>query len=84
MLFSGRIAGVTEPSSAAGFVWEAFNEVAEHVGVFEDYGDALAAALMAAATQLHHDPGQTHQAGGIIAARLQLLEIANELKNSNA
>ena len=40
----------------------------------------IAAALQAAATQLHHDPKQSHQIGGIIASRLQLLAIAAELK----
>jgi hypothetical protein len=67
-------------SPAAQAVWEAFNEVAERVGVLEDYGDALAAALCAAATQLRHDPGQSHQVGGIIASRFQLLRIAAELE----
>jgi hypothetical protein len=39
-------------SPAANAAWEAFNEVAERVGVFEDYGDALAAALRALAEQM--------------------------------
>jgi hypothetical protein len=39
-----------------------------------------AAALYAAAEQLHHDPGQSHQVGGIIASRLQLLALAEELE----
>jgi hypothetical protein len=42
-----------------------------------------AAALRAAAEQLHHDPGQSHQVGGIITSRLQLLAIAEELENTN-
>jgi len=42
-----------------------------------------AAALRAAAEQLHHDPGQSHQVGGIITSRLQLLAIADELENAN-
>jgi hypothetical protein len=41
-----------------------------------------AAALRAAATQLHHDPKQSHQIGGIIASRFQLLAIAAELDNN--
>jgi hypothetical protein len=45
--------------------------------------DAMAAALRAAATQLHHDSKQSHQIGGIIASRLQLLAIAAELDNIN-
>ena len=39
-------------SPAANAAWEAFNDVLERVGVFEDYGDALAAALRAAAAVL--------------------------------
>ena len=39
-------------SPAAAAAWEAFNEVAERVGVLEDYGDALAAALRAVADQV--------------------------------
>jgi len=42
-----------------------------------------AAALRAAAEQLHHDPGQSHQVGGIITSRLQLLAIAAELEGGN-
>jgi hypothetical protein len=42
-----------------------------------------AAALRAAAEQLHHDPGQSHQVGGIITSRLQLLAIAAELEGSD-
>lgn len=34
-------------SPAAQVAWDAFNDVSERVGVFEDYGDALAAALRA-------------------------------------
>jgi hypothetical protein len=39
----------------------------------------LAAALRAAATQLHCDPGQSYQTSGILISRLQLLCLANEL-----
>ena len=47
---------MTEPlSPAANAAWQAFNEVAERVGVFEDYGDALAAALRAAVLYLEND-----------------------------
>jgi len=42
-------------SPAANAVWEAFNDVAERVGVLEDYGDALAAALRAVALYLEND-----------------------------
>jgi hypothetical protein len=38
-------------SPVANAAWEAFNEVAERVGVFEDYGDALAAFARALADQ---------------------------------
>jgi hypothetical protein len=31
---------------------------------------------------LHHDPKQSHQIGGIIASRFQLLAIADELDNN--
>jgi hypothetical protein len=40
---------------------------------------SAAAALRAAATQLHCEPGQSYQTSGIIISRLQLLTIANEL-----
>ena len=39
-------------SPAAQAIWDAFNDVAERVGTFDDYGDALAAALRAAADQV--------------------------------
>ncbi len=39
-------------SPAAQAAWEAFNEVAERVGVFEDCGDALAAFTRALADQV--------------------------------
>ena len=38
---------MTNLSPAAQAAWDAFNDVSERVGVFEDYGDALAAALRA-------------------------------------
>lgn len=39
-------------SPAAAAVWNAYNDVMERVGVFEDCGDAIAAALRAAADQV--------------------------------
>lgn len=39
-------------SPAAVAIWEAFNAVAEQVGVFVDYRDALAAAFRAAADEV--------------------------------
>jgi hypothetical protein len=39
---------MTKPLSREALsIWNAFNDVSERVGVFEDYGDALAAALRA-------------------------------------
>lgn len=43
----------TKLTPATQAVWDAFNDVSERVGVFEDYGDALAAALRAAAKPVH-------------------------------
>jgi len=44
---------MTNPlSPTAQVIWDAFNDVFERVGVFEDYGDALAAVLRAAADQV--------------------------------
>jgi hypothetical protein len=57
-------------SPAAQAVWDAFNDVAERVGVFDDYGDALAAAFRAAADHLGPD-------------RRQLAAIAAELEGAN-
>ena len=39
-------------SSAADAVWQEFNDVAERVGVFEDYGDALGAFTRALVDQV--------------------------------
>ena len=38
---------MTKLSPAVQAIWDAYNDVCERVGVFEDYGDALAAALRA-------------------------------------
>ncbi len=46
---------ITPLSPAAQAIWDAFNDVAERVGTFEDYGDALAAAILAAADQVVPD-----------------------------
>lgn len=43
---------VADLSPAAQAIWEAFNATAERVGTFEDYGDALAAALRATANAI--------------------------------
>ena len=42
-------------SPAAEAAWEAYNEVMERVGVFEDSGDAIGAALHAVALHLPND-----------------------------
>ena len=75
---------MTEPlSPAAQAIWDAFNDVSERVGVFEDYGDALAAALRAAADQvlplyacsLGSTRGTTR-----LGVRQKLIAIATELE----
>jgi hypothetical protein len=74
-------------SPAAQAVWNAFNDVSERVGVFEDYGDALAAAFRAAVDQVvpenanavgdEHDDARHDQ---WMRIRYKLLDIANELE----
>jgi hypothetical protein len=68
------------PATAA--AWEAFNEVAERVGVFEDYGDALAAALRALADQVVPAEDVAHTIEDMIEQRIraELLAIAAELE----
>ena len=68
--FPGATKMVLSPAAQA--VWDAFNDVSERVGVFEDYGDALGAALRAAVDQVM--PGRPHP------HRTQLLAIAAELE----
>jgi len=65
-------------SRKAEAVWEAFNEVSERVGIFEDYGDALAAALEAAADQV--TPANSSRRNNEI--RAGLLAIAAELRGT--
>jgi hypothetical protein len=48
---------MTNLSPPAQVIWDAFSDVFERVGVFEDYGDALAAVLRAAADQVVPDIG---------------------------
>jgi hypothetical protein len=81
-------------SPASQAVWNAFNDVSERVGVFEDYGDALAAAFRAAADQVTpEDFDYWHGSAGDYAngyengqnerntqVRAELLAIANELE----
>ena len=76
-------------SPAANAAWEAFNDVLERVGVFEDYGDALAAALRAAADQVVPEDMRECETYTNEAIRLnlqgvrrQLLAIAAELETT--
>lgn len=66
-------------SPAAQAIWDAFNATAERVGTFEDYGDALAAALRAAAFQLSFG----HATGSGILCEDDLLAIAAELEGAS-
>ena len=70
---------MTNLSPAAQVVWNAFNDVTERVGVFEDYGDALAAALRAAAEELQYRmflPGNDP----MVVDAEALFNLANELE----
>lgn len=57
-------------SPAAEAIWAAFNDACERAGVFDDYGDALAAALRALAVRIN----------GADAIRQDVLDIAAELE----
>ena len=66
-------------SPAAQAVLDAFNDVSERVGVFEDYGDALAAALRSAAEELQYRlflPGNDP----MVVDADALFDLANELE----
>ena len=76
---------MTNLSPAAQAAWDAFNDVSERVGVFEDYGDALAAALRAVADQVA--PSDAMEPRNYLPMaiecqriRAELLAIADELK----
>jgi len=74
---------MTDLSPAAQAVLDAFNDVSERVGVFEDYGDALAAALRAAADQVVPVPKLPYDSCCDVyasAIRAELLAIAAELE----
>ncbi len=83
---------MTELSPPTQVIWDAFSDVFERVGVFEDYGDALAAALRAAADQVVPNESHPKEWWGSTDdeavlewetnhnVRLQLLAIANELE----
>jgi hypothetical protein len=77
---------MTKLSPAALAVLDVFNDVTERVGVFEDYGDALAAALRAAADQVV--PATTTPWNSTLfltlstpEVRAKILAIADELEN---
>ena len=66
-------------SPATQAIWDAFNDVSERVGVFEDYGDALAAAFRAAADQVMPEENNwPHYMLGTV--RRKFLAIADELE----
>jgi len=71
-------------SITAQAVWQAFNDVAERVGVFEDYGDALAAFTRALADQVapEQKPWNRTSETGVArhSLRRQILDIAAELE----
>lgn len=72
---------MTKLSPAALAVWEAFNQ--DEAGVFVDYGDKLAAALRAAAEQLHYEDRLGWTAYGYYSEfQYQLLSIASELEGA--
>jgi hypothetical protein len=73
-------------SPAAAAVWNAYNDVMERVGVFEDCGDAIAAALHAVADQWKpEDMPEMHSCCHelIESIHSELLTIAAELEGSN-
>ena len=65
---------MADPSPATQAIWDAYNDVLERVGVFEDHGDALAAAFRALAVRIK----------GADEIREDVLSIANELESFNA
>jgi len=73
---------MTDLSPAAQAIWEAFNEVADRPGVFEDYGDALGAALRALAQQITEPHWSKHDEVNQCMADLieDLGDIAAELE----
>jgi len=74
---------VAELSPAAQEIWDAFNEAAERVGTFEDYGDALAAAFRAAADQVASpipDDCTADVFNRQLKIRSELLALATELE----
>ena len=72
-------------SPATQKVWNAFNDVYERTGTFEDFGDALAAALRVVADEVA--PVEYELLDGHLQyekcnpIREQLLTVANELES---
>jgi len=77
---------MTKLSPAAQAVWDAYNDVCERVGVFEDYGDALAAALRAL-VQHEGESVYTYDEDKFSVVRVvredRILAIAAELDGAN-
>jgi len=69
---------MAELSKATQAVWDAYNDVADRVGVFKDYGDALAAALRAAVEQSTYQDAWDCQ----FTSAEKILAIADELDNT--
>ena len=72
---------MTNLSPEAQAVWDAFNDVSERVGVFEDYGDALAAALRVLVIQLQYDQSCWDEpVEHIVLDARAILDVADELE----
>jgi len=83
---------MTNLSPPAQVIWDAFSDGLLRIGVLEDYGDALAAVLRAAADQVVPNKSHPPEWWGSTDdeavpewetnhnVRLQLLAIANELE----
>ena len=73
---------MTKPlSTPALAIWEAFNDVSERVGVFEDYGDALAAALREVVIQLqYYQCCEDEGVEDMVLDSRAILDVADELE----
>ena len=72
---------MTNLSPEAQAVWDAFNDVSERVDVFEDYGDALAAALRVLVIQLQYDQSCWDEpVEHIVLDARAILDVADELE----
>ena len=70
---------MTKLSPQAQAVWNAFNDVSERVGAFEDYGDALAAAIRVVAEELQYKLFLPGNDLNIVESRA-LFKLADELE----